>query len=74
MPSLKRDALPRTFAIKRNNETIPLADPNPAMTPEQVMVFYSATYPELNTSTVTGPVIDGTRLAYEFHTTVGTKG
>lgn len=71
---VKREALPRTFTIKRNGQDIALADPNPSMTPEQVMVFYSAAYTELTTSTVTGPRIDGTRLAYEFRTTVGTKG
>jgi len=72
--ALKQEALQRSFVIKRPGGNITLADPNPTMTPEQVMVFYSATYPELTTSTVSGPHIEGTQLRYEFCTTVGTKG
>ena len=53
---------------------ITLADPNPDMTPEQVMGFYSNQYPELTTSNVHGPVIEGEEAVYTFKTTVGTKG
>lgn len=51
-----------------------LADPNPDMTPEEVMNFYSNQYPELTTSNVHGPKIEGDSAVYEFKTTVGTKG
>lgn len=54
--------------------TVILADPNPDLTPEQVMNFYSNQYPELTTSNVHGPVIDGDNAVYTFKTTVGTKG
>lgn len=51
-----------------------LADPNPNMTPDEVMGFYSNQYPELTTSNVHGPKIKGDHAEYEFKTTVGTKG
>lgn len=54
--------------------TADLADPNPNMTPEEVMSFYSNQYPELTTSNVHGPKIEGDCAVYEFKTTVGTKG
>jgi len=51
-----------------------LADPNIAMSPDDVMAFYSNTYPELTTSTVQGPKVMEDRIEYEFKTVVGTKG
>ena len=72
--ALKKQALKRTFTVERNGGPVELADPNPSMSPDQVMVFYSNQYPELNTVTVSGPVVEGTRLKYSFRTTVGTKG
>lgn len=51
-----------------------LSDPNPDMTPEEVMNFYSNQYPELTTSNVHGPKIEEGVALYEFKTTVGTKG
>lgn len=54
--------------------TVALADPNPNMTPEEVMNFYSNQYPELTTSNVHGPIIEANEAIYTFKTTVGTKG
>lgn len=51
-----------------------LSDPNKNMSPDDVMQFYSGTYPELTTSTVHGPKVDGGKAVYEFKTVVGTKG
>jgi len=51
-----------------------LDDPDPEMTPEEVMQFYAGTYPELTTSNVHGPKMEGEVAVYEFKTTVGTKG
>ncbi|MGM9779253.1 MAG: PRTRC system protein C [Prevotella sp.] len=51
-----------------------LEDPNKNMTPDEVMQFYSATYPELTTSNVHGPKMEVDKAVYEFKTTVGTKG
>ena len=58
--------------FKLNNKT--LSDPNPAMTPEEVMAFYSNQHPELVTSNVHGPKIENDVAVYESKTTVGTKG
>lgn len=51
-----------------------LDDPDPDMTPEEVMQFYAGTYSELTTSNVHGPKMEGDVAVYEFKTTVGTKG
>ena len=72
--ALTKQALKREFIIENRGGNVSLPDPNPAMTPDQVMVFYSTNYPELATSTVHGPVYQGDRMKYTFKTTVGTKG
>ena len=72
--ALKKEALEREFILKRNgNETV-LADPDPSMTPEQVMTFYTNTYPELVTSNVHGPVYRDKKTVYTFKNSVVTKG
>lgn len=60
----------RVFKMKDKN----LADPDPTMTPDEVMAFYSNQYPELVTSNVFGPKMENDEAVYEFKTTVGTKG
>lgn len=64
----------RKFSFRHGNETITLNDPDPNMEPEQVMSFYSNTYPELTTATVHGPKVEKDEAVYEFKTTIGTKG
>jgi PRTRC genetic system protein C len=66
--------LTRKFSFKKNGKIVELPDPNPEFSAEEVMQFYSVQHPELTTSTIDGPAIDGTGAAYEFKTTVGTKG
>ena len=44
------------------------------MTPEEVMSFYSATYPELTNANVFGPSFNKHMVEYKFKTTVGVKG
>lgn len=68
--ALNITGLKRVF--KYGNRT--LDDPNKNMTPDEVMAFYAGTYPELTTSNVHGPKIEGGKAVYEFKTTVGTKG
>ena len=72
--SLSVTSLNRTFKLKNGDTKITLADPNPAMSPDEVMDFYSSAYPELTTSTVQGPKIENDRAVYSFKTTIGTKG
>ena len=66
--------LERLFTFKKGQTKVTLADPNPAMTPDEVMSFYANTYPELTTATVQGPEVEEDKAVYIFTTTVGTKG
>ena len=49
--ALAVNGLERAFTFEKGNETITLSDPNPSMTPEQVMNFYAGTYAELTRAT-----------------------
>lgn len=60
----------RVFRMKQRT----LSDPDKSMSPEEVMAYYSNQFPELVTSNVFGPKIEGTKAVYEFRTSVGTKG
>lgn len=66
--------LKRVFKLKKGSTTLTLDDPDSRMTLTEVMDFYSMTYPELTTATVHGPEFEEDRVAYEFKTTIGTKG
>lgn len=72
--ALAINGLDRTFTFQKGNELIALSDPNPSMTVDQVMNFYSNTYPELTTATAQGPEIKNDQSIYTFKTTLGTKG
>lgn len=67
-------SITRVFKLKKDGKFITLADPNPAMTKEDVMKFYSNQYPELTTCSIDGPKIENDQQVFEFKTTVGTKG
>lgn len=69
---MEKTKITRKFYIESKKVT--LADPDPVMTPDQVMQFYSNTYPELVTSSVHGPKYEGDSIVFTFKTTVGTKG
>ena len=71
---LKKEELKRSFVIDTKAGKVTLPDPDRNMTPDQVMQFYSVTYPELVTSNCTGPVYEGDTIKYTFKSTVGTKG
>jgi PRTRC genetic system protein C len=72
--ALQVDTLKRKFTIKKGGKDVDLADPNPEMTPQDVIKFYSSEYPELTNSTVEGPKVEGGKAVYSFKTSVGTKG
>lgn len=72
--ALEIKGLRRVFKLKKNGETLRLDDPNPEMTVNDVMDFYSMTYPELTTATPHGPMMEDDCAVYEFKTTIGTKG
>lgn len=65
------DDIKRVFTIESKNIT--LDDPNPEMSPERVMVFYSDLYPELTTCTVTEGEYENDQLVYKFVQVIGTK-
>lgn len=51
-----------------------LPDPDPDMKVDQVKELYTATYPELNNASTTGPEeVDGDQV-YKFSRAVGAKG
>lgn len=72
--ALEIKGLRRVFKLKKNGETLRLDDPNSEMTVNDVMDFYSMTYPELTTATPHGPMMEDDCAVYEFKTTIGTKG
>ena len=67
--ALEIKGLKRVFKLKKNGETL-----RPEMAVNDVMDFYSMTYPELTTATPHGPVMEDGCAVYEFKTTIGTKG
>lgn len=72
--ALEMKGLKRVFKMKKDNSVMKLNDPNPDMSLNEVMDFYSMTYPELTTATVHGPELDEDMAVYEFKTTIGVKG
>lgn len=72
--ALEMKGLKRVFKMKKNNSVLELNDPDPDMSLNEVMDFYSMTYPELTTATVHGPELDEDMTVYEFKTTIGVKG
>lgn len=72
--ALEMKGLKRVFKMKKDNSVLELNDPDPDMSLNEVMDFYSMTYPELTTATVHGPELDEDMAVYEFKTTIGVKG
>lgn len=68
--ALSVSGLKRVFEHKETK----LDDPDPAMTADQVLNFYTGHYPELTTATIHGPEIKEDVAVYKFTSTVGTKG
>jgi PRTRC genetic system protein C len=65
-------AIRRVFYHKSKDLT--LDDPNPNMTPEEVLDFYATQYPELNNGMIEDDALDGTIQRFNIKTTLGTKG
>jgi len=74
MSSLSVKSLPREFILNKGGNKISLEDPNPSMTPSEVMQFYSHTYPELTNGSVNAPEVKSNKIVYDLSTTVGKKG
>lgn len=67
--ALKINSLQRSFYLDGRK----IADPNPALSIEEVRAFYAGTYPELNNSSFTEEVT-GTEHKVTFSNSVGHKG
>lgn len=72
--ALEINQLTRVFYLSKGNTELELGDPDESMSLNEVMDFYSMTYPELTTATVHGPEIKNDRAVYQFKTTIGVKG
>ena len=53
--ALESKGLQRVFKFKKDSMELVLDDPNSELSVNEVMDFYSMTYPELTTATVHGP-------------------
>lgn len=67
---MKIDKAARAFTYNK----IPLQDPDPKMSLEEVRAFYINLHPELTSAEIEGPEQKGNTLLYTFRKAVGTKG
>ena len=72
--ALEIKGLQRVFKFKKDSVELVLDDPNSELSVNEVMDFYSMTYPELTTATVHGPERGDDKAVYRFKTTIGVKG
>jgi len=64
----------RKFVFEKDREEIDLPEINKDMSPQEVMDYYSLTYPELTSALVDGPHVKGDHVQYRFITKLGEKG
>ena len=72
--ALQVTKLTREFKFKKDGKDISLPDPNPEFSAEEVMKFYSGTYPELTNGIVEGPTVVGDKANYSITTRAGKLG
>ena len=72
--ALEIKGMTRSFKFKKGTEYITLHDPDPNISPDMVMHYYSNMHMHLNTATLHAPAIRAEITEYEFKTTIGTKG
>lgn len=66
--------LKRVFLFENKGQVIPLSDPSPKLTPEQVLNFYSPTYPMLTIAKIEPAKQVGAEIQFQFTVIPGTKG
>ena len=71
---IKTTQLPRRFTFTHKGQPLQLPDISPVLSPEAVLNFYAATYPELTNAKITGPTLSGDEVSYSFDLVLGTKG
>lgn len=72
--ALEIKGLQRVFKFKKDSVELVLDDPNSELSVNEVMDFYSMTYPVLTTAMVHGPEWEDDKAVYRFKTTIGVKG
>jgi PRTRC genetic system protein C len=73
---MKVKRLERSFIIERNGKDIPLDDPNPNWSIEEIRKFLGTTQPDILNADVSGPEIKDDKQVYTFSagSAVKTKG
>lgn len=66
--------LTRVFKFEKDGKDMQVTDPNPEFTVEEVMKFYSGTYPELTNGFVEGPTVEKDQAVYSMTTKAGKLG
>lgn len=66
--------LERVFTFKDGTKERVLTDPNPNLSPEEVLDIYSNQYPALINVQIKKPKVKDEKLVYEAVTIAGTKG
>lgn len=66
--------LPRVFIHTEDGQEIKLTDPKESYSKEEVLNFYSNTYPILTNAKIEGPEIEDDEIVFRFKSTLGTKG
>ena len=72
--ALEIKGLQRIFKFRKDSKELVLSDPNNELSVNEVMDFYSMTYPELTTATVHGPEWEEDKAVYRYKTNNGVKG
>ena len=67
-------ALKRVFIAHIDKEEVRLADPNPNLTPEEVMDHYSGEYPKLQNAIVLPGEVKGDIMEFEVKDNFGDTG
>ena len=71
---LEVTSLTREFFFERDGKKVPLKDPNPEFTVQEVVKFYAGVYPELTNGIVDGPKVIGDKANYTVSTKAGKLG
>lgn len=65
-------AAPLERVFEHGPTTLP--DPDPSLSPEEVLNLYATQYPEMTSGRWEGPALDGGKQVFTFKRAVGTKG
>jgi len=67
--------LEREFKLQKpDGKFIPLSDPNPDLSPAEVVKFHSSDHPELTNGIVEGPVVVNDKAVFTIKTKAGKLG